>query len=115
MLCYYCKKQMHYFTEISAREEMSVKHNTIKYHLKKTFVFIKVIMLWGMLEISVKSKIATKAIDSCRVLTQTCKQEYAPAGKVLSMFKLLDGCTFRTKLLAFSPLPPLSFTFKALH
>ena len=47
--------------------------------------------------------------------TQICMQEYASAGKVLSMFELLNGCTFCTKLWAFSPLPPLSYTFKALH
>ena len=40
-------------------------------------------------------------------------QEYASAGKVLSMFEFLNGCTFCTKLWAFSPLPPLSYTFKA--
>ena len=35
-------------------------------------------------------------------------QEYASAVKVFSMFELLNGCTFCTKLWAFSPLPPLS-------
>ena len=40
-------------------------------------------------------------------------QEYASAGKVLSMFEFLNGCTFYTKLWAFSPLPPLSYTLKA--
>ena len=48
-------------------------------------------------------------------LTQTCMQEYASAGKVLSIFELLNCCTFCTKLWAFSPLPPFSYTFKALH
>ena len=47
--------------------------------------------------------------------TQTCMQEYASAGKLLSMFELLNGCTFCKKLWAFSPLPPLSYMFKALH
>ena len=42
--------------------------------------------------------------------TQTCMQEYASAGKVFSMLEFLNGCTFCTKLWAFSPLPP----FKAL-
>ena len=48
-------------------------------------------------------------------ITQNCMQEYASAGKVLPMFELLNGCNFCTKLWAFSPLPPFSYTFKALH
>ena len=50
-----------------------------------------------------------------QIKTQTCMQEYASAGKVFSMFNLLNGCYFCTKLWAFSPFPPLSYTFKALH
>ena len=42
-------------------------------------------------------------------------QEYASAGKVLLMLELFNGCNFCTKLWAFSPLHPFSYTFKALH
>ena len=37
------------------------------------------------------------------IKTQTCMQEYASARKVLSMFELLNGCTFCTNLWAFIP------------
>ena len=47
--------------------------------------------------------------DVTSIHAQTCKQEYASAGKVLSMFNLLNGCTFCTRLWAFSPCPDFLF------
>ena len=42
-------------------------------------------------------------------------KKHRPASKqVLSMFELLNGCTFCTKLWAFSPLPPLSHKIRPM-
>ena len=42
-------------------------------------------------------------LKAAELRTQTCMQEYASAGKVLSIFKLLNGCTFCKKLWALCP------------